>query len=189
LNIPAEFFQGDSVAWHDPAIRSLDGRSITSPDWTLIYYFGGPTIFQVTGTPKGGGWDLTLSPAQTSAMTPSPTPNYAWQAVATSGTQRLTVGSGTARTVRTFQGATAPVDTRSQDEIDLAAVQAAIRARIAGGGIAEYAIGSRRLRNEGMTELLKIEGTIKARIRRSRRRQSIANGQGDPTISYVSFTR
>jgi hypothetical protein len=189
LNIPAEFFQGDSVAWHDAAIRSRDGQSITSPDWVLTYYFGGPTIFEVVGTPNGGGWDLALSPAETAAMTPSATPNYAWQAVATSGAQRITVGSGTTRTVQTFDGATGAVDTRSQDEIDLAAVQAAIRARVAGGAIAEYAIGSRRLRNEGMSELLKLEGVIKARIRRSRRRQSIANGQGDPTISYVSFTR
>lgn len=189
MNIPAEFFQGDSVAWTDAAIRSRDGQSITSPDWTLTYHFGGPTVFEVVGSPSAGGWSFALSSAETAAMTPSERPNYGWQAVATKGAQRLTVGSGHARTVKTFDNATAPVDHRSRDEIDLASVQAAIRARIAGGGIAEYAIGSRRLRNEGLAELLKLEGVIKNRIRRSMRRQSIANGQGDPTISYASFTR
>jgi hypothetical protein len=189
LNIPAEFFQGYSVSWTDSAITARDGQRITSPDWALTYYFAGPTVFNIVGSPSGGAWDFDLSPGETAAMTAADTPNYAWQAVATNGAQKITIGTGQSRAVQNLASATAGFDPRTQDEIDLAAVEAAIRARIAGGAVAEYSIGSRRLRNEGMTELRALAKEIKLRIRRARRRESINNGGGDPFVSYVSFRR
>jgi hypothetical protein len=189
VKIPADIFQGDSVSWHDEPTR-IEGASaltISAPGWTLTYYFAGPTVFNVVGTADGDGWDVALSAAQTLAMTAAADPNYSWQAIATNGANRITVGVGQVRVVANLATATAGFDGRSQDEIDLDAVRAAIRARVSGGGVIEYSIGSRRLRNETLSELRAMEQDLMAKVSKARRKQKIANGEGDPRTSYVSF--
>lgn len=189
MNIPSQIIQGDTVVWTDAPAKDSQGNSITAPDWTLNYYFSGPTVLQVTGVAENDGWKLTLTSAQTGALTEAATgdPNYYWQATAEKAGVRVTLGTGTLRVAKNLATAVAGYDGRSQAEQDLAAVRDAIRARINGGLISEYMIGTRRLKNESMGELLALESRLKLIVSKERQAQSIANGLGDPRTTYVRF--
>lgn len=166
-------------------------QSITSGDYTLTWYFSGPTQFSVVSTANNDGWETTLTSAQTAAMMPvAPplsTPNYYWQATASNASRNVTIGNGSITVLKNLASAPAGFDGRSQAERDLEAVQSAIKARISGGVISEYMIGTRRLRNEPMSELLALESRLKLIIARERRAQLIANGLGDPRNTFVRF--
>lgn len=191
MKIPGSITQGDTVTWRDPPARDNLGATIASPDYTLTWYFNGPTQFSVTSTDNGTGWETTLTSVMTAAMTPVTPPlsgaNYFWQATASNGTRSVTIGNGSLIVLKDLATAPAGFDGRSQSERDLEAVQAAIKARISGGVIAEYTIGTRRLRNEPMSELLALESRLKLIISRERRAQSISNGLGDPRNTFVRF--
>lgn len=188
MKIPAIITQGDSVTWKDAATQDSFGNAITSADWTLTWNFAGPTAgFSVISEPDGPGWITSLSSEQTGAMTPGTNPPYFWHAVASKGTDKITIGSGRLVIDKSLANLSAGYDGRTQAEIDLAAVQSAIRDRVSGGGIQEYWIGTRRLRNEPMSELIALESRLKLIVSRERRAQDIANGLGDPFNVFVRF--
>ena len=187
LEIPAEIVQGNSVTWRDISTQDNLGNAISSADWTLTYYFGGPTTLSVVSTAYSSGWETTLSAAQTAAMNDSQSAAYFWQATVTKATQVITIGSGSLRIVKNLATAVAGFDGRTQTEIDLAAVQAEISARISGGTAIEYTIGTRRLRKEDMAALLTLESSLKRQVYMEKAAQNIANGLGDPRQMYVRF--
>lgn len=187
MEIPSEIVQGNSVTWRDAATTDSLGNAITSADWTLTYYFGGPTTFNVVGTAYSSGWEVSLSAAQTGAMNDSLSANYFWQATVTKASQVITIGNGSLRIIKNLATAVAGFDGRSQTEIDLAAVQAEISSRISGGTTIEYQIGSRRLRKEAMSELLTLESSLKRQVYMEKAAQQMANGLGDPRQMYVRF--
>lgn len=123
----------------------------------------------------------------TAATDPS-TPNYFWQATAGNGSVKHTIGTGQITILKNLASSVAGYDGRTQAEQDLAAVRAAITARVSGGMVAEYAIGSRRLRNEPVEALLALESRLKLMVSKERAAQSIANGLGDPRNTFVRFT-
>lgn len=191
MKIPGSIIQGDTVTWRDAPTRDNLNQTITSGEWTLTWHFNGPTKFSIVATPYEDGWETTISAAQSEQMTPltppSTRPNYFWQATATDGDRTVTIGTGAISVLKNLATAPASFDGRSQAERDLAAVQQAIQARIKGGVIHEYVIGTRRLRNEPMTELLALESRLKLIVSRERRAQLIANGLGDPRNTFVRF--
>ena len=67
-------------------------------------------------------------------------------------------------------------------------MQAAIRAMVAGGAVAEYTIGSRRLKKLPLTELLQLEAKLKAEVKREQAADLAANGLGHPHSLFVRFT-
>lgn len=188
MQIPASIVQGNSVTWRDLSTQDNLGNSITSNDWTLTWYFSGPTTFSVTSTASSTGWETTLSAAQTTAMNESRTPNYYWQATVTKAAQVITIGSGRLTVLKNLASSVAGYDGRTQSEIDLAAVQAEIQARISGGAAIEYTIGTRRLRKEALSELMALESRLKLMVSKERKAQSLANGLGDPRNVFVRFT-
>ena len=192
MNIPGKITQGDTVVWRDVPTKDGLGNQIAAPDWTLTYYFNGPTRFSVVADVNENGWQTTLTSEQTAAMTPVAsvgTPaNYYWQATATNGDQQITIGNGTLTVLQNLATAPASYDGRSKAEKDLAAVQQAIEARINGGVVHEYVIGTRRLRNEPLSELLALESRLKLIVSKERQAQAIANGLGDPRNTYVRFS-
>lgn len=192
MNVPPIITQGDTVTWRDSATSDNLGNSIQSPTWTLVWYFTGHHTLTVTSTAyTGGGWQTSLTSAQTAAFhagPPSGPPNYFWQATASNGSQKVTIGTGTLLVNQDLSTAAVNWDGRTQSEIDLAAVQAAISARVTGGVVAEYSIGSRRLRNEPITALLELESRLKLMVAKEHQAQSIANGLGDPRNTFVRFT-
>ena len=184
MKIPAVIIQGDSASWKDDATQDNQGNAITSAQWALTWYFAGETTLQVNSAASGMGWQTSLSSAQTAAFEAG---EYFWQALASFGAQKITIGSGRLTIKASVASATNGFDGRSQSERDLAAVQAAIRARISGGMVAEYSIGSRRLRNEPMADLLALESRLKLMVMKERQAESMANGLGDPRNTYVRF--
>jgi hypothetical protein len=159
----------------------------SNASWVLTYYIAGPTTaISAVGASDGvGGWNLTLTTGQTGAFSAPGT--YAWQAVATNGSEAITLGSGTFETADRLTGAVVGYVAKSQTEIDLDACQAAIRSRLNGGGVAEYVIGTRRLRYETLTELRAMESALTLKFNREKRAEARANGQGDPRLLHVRF--
>lgn len=179
------------MKWRDVASRDTLGNAISSGDgWTLTYYIRfnrnnhGATA---VGTAYGTGWEFTLSSATTDGFHADDT-GY-WQAVATKAGEKHTLGAGQFQVDENlyYTGTPAAVDDRSQAQKDLDAVQAAIRSIISGGAVAEYTIGTRRLKKMEMADLLTLESSLKAEVKREQKAAMIANGLGNPHNLFVRF--
>lgn len=192
MQIPAKIIQGDTIVWRDIPAKDSLGNQIAAPDWTLTYYFNGPTQFSAVAIANNDGWQVTLTSAQTTAMTPivskGDPENYFWQATASKGSEKVTLGTGTLKVLQNLATAPAGYDGRTEAEKNLAAVQATIKARISGGVVHEYMIGTRRLKNEPMSELLVLESRLKLMVSKEHQEEAIANGLGDPRNTFVRFT-
>lgn len=191
MNFPARITEGDTVKWRDDASTDVFGNAISSQaGWTLTYYFRfnrnnhGATA---VGTAYGQGWQFSLTAATTEGFHADDT-GY-WQAVATKAGETVTLGAGQFEIDANlaYVGTPAAVDNRSQAQKDLDAVQAAIRAMISGGAVAEYTIGSRRLKKMEMADLLTLESSLKAEVKREQKAAMIANGLGNPHNLFVRF--
>lgn len=190
MNFPARITEGDTVKWQTNASVDQLGKAITSADWTLSYYFRfnrnhhGATA---VGTPYGTGWEFSLTATTTEAFHADDT-GY-WQAVATKASEAVTIGSGQFEIDANlaYTGMPAAIDNRSQAQKDLDAVQGAIRAMVAGGAVAEYTIGSRRLKKMELADLLALESSLKASVKREQAAQLQANGLGNPHNLFVRF--
>lgn len=190
MNFPARITEGDTVKWRDDAASDALGNPITSANWTLKYYFRfnrnnhGATA---TGTAYGQGWEFTLSATTTDGFHADDT-GY-WQAVATKGSEAITLGAGQFQIDANlaYTGTPAAIDNRSQAQKDLDAVQAAIRAQISGGAVAEYSIGTRRLKKMEMADLLTLEAKLKSEVKREQAATMVANGLGSPHNLFVRF--
>jgi hypothetical protein len=184
VNIPASITAGDSSTWRDGSSKDLLGNAITSADWTLAYAIRGAVNLTLTGTPYGEGWETTITVAQSTTLTAG---TYYWQAYATKGSNRVTLGSGQLQVAANLSAQSAGYDGRSQAQKDLEAVQAAMRAIITGGAVQKYVIGNRELQKLPMSDLLTLESKLKADVARERRAELIANGLGNPHNLFVRF--
>ncbi|MFZ9336517.1 MAG: hypothetical protein ACO248_11650 [Burkholderiaceae bacterium] len=191
MNIPAQIRAGDTVTWRDEAARDVFGNPIGSGNgWTLTYYFRfnrnnhGATV---VGTAYGQGWEFSLTAATTEGFHADDT-GY-WQAVATKAGETVTLGSGQFQIEANlaYVGTPAAFDNRSQAQKDLDAVQAAMRAIVSGGAVAEYTIGSRRLKKMEMADLIQLESKLKAEVKREQAATMVANGLGSPHNLFVRF--
>ena len=189
MNIPSEIRAGDTIQWRDvPGADNL-GNAISSSDYTLTYYLRTNTASEgatVVGTAYGTGWEFTIAAGTSTAFDAG---QWFWQAVATKTGSTVTMGSGQLTVLRSlsYSGTPGAVDGRSQAQQDLDAVQAAIRAMISGGAVAEYSIGTRRLKKMEMADLLQLEGKLKAEVKREQMADLIANGLGNPHNLFVRF--
>jgi len=189
VNIPATIQAGDTVQWRDDPTADYLGNAVTSTTWTLTYYLRTNTASAgttVVGTAYGLGWAFTLSAAVSATLTAG---TYYFQAIATQGSSSITAGSGqiTVKAALSYTGTPGAYDGRTQSAIDLEAVQAAIRSMVSGGAVQEYTIGNRHLRKMSMSDLLELEGRLKARVYRERIAEDMANGLGNPRNLFVRF--
>lgn len=190
MNIPAQIRAGDTVKWRDVAGADNLGNAISSGGgWSLIYSLRTNTASEgatVTGTAYGTGWEFTISQTTSAAFDAG---QWFWQAIATAGSEKLTLGAGQLEVLAAlnYTGTPGAFDGRTQAQKDLDAVQSAIRSIISGGAVAEYTIGSRRLKKMEMTDLLTLESSLKASVKREQAAQLQANGLGNPHNLYVRF--
>ena len=196
MNIPAQIRAGDTVTWRDEATRDTLGNSIDGSNHGLIYYLRtnhnhqGATVAGVTvpGTPSGTGWTFTIAKATTDGFVADV---WYWQAVATAtvGGAVTTIGAGqmTVLPGLDYTGQPSAFDGRTQAQKDLDAVQAAMRAIVSGGAVAEYSIGSRRLKKMEMADLIQLEAKLKAEVKREQAATMVANGLGSPHNLFVRF--
>jgi len=189
VNIPAQIRAGDTVKWRDAATTDNLGAAVGSADWSLTYYLRTNTASEgatVVGVPFGQGWEFTIAAATSADFDAG---QWYWQAVAEKGAESVTIGAGqlTVLAALDYTGTPGAFDGRSQAQKDLDAVQSAIRAIVSGGAVAEYSIGTRRLKKMEMTDLLALESKLKAEVKREQAAELQANGLGNPHNLYVRF--
>jgi len=189
VQIPATIRAGDTVKWRDVAGVDNLGNEISSGTWTLTYYLRTNTASEgatVVGAAYGTGWEFTIA-ASTSAGFDAG--DWYWQAQATSGSDKVTLGAGQLQVLAalSYTGTPGAVDGRTQTQIDLDAVQAAIRSLISGGAVQQYSIGNRQLSRYRLEELMALESKLKAEVKREQMAELMANGLGNPHNLFVRF--
>lgn len=184
VNIPSTIVAGDSVTWRDEAAADSLGSAITSATHTLTYAIRGAQNLTLTGTAYLTGWQTSATAAQTIALTGT---TYYWQAYATAGVDRITLGSGRLTVNKNLSTQTAGADLRSQTQIDLDSVEAAIRAMISNQAVQEYTIAGRSIKKMALADLIMLRDQLRYQLVQERKRELIANGQGDPHSLFVRF--
>jgi len=189
MTIPATIRAGDTVAWRDDATTDSLGNAVTSAAWSLSYFLRSATAgagLTVTSTAYGTGWTTTISAAASAGLAAGV---FYFQARATSGSDAHTLwtGSTTVLAALNYSGTPGAFDGRTQSQIDLEAVQSAIRALISGGAVKKYAIGTRSTEKFTLAELMELEARLKARVQRELAAELMANGLGNPRNLFVRF--
>lgn len=189
MNIPAQITAGDTVKWRDVATKDNLGNTIDSAGYTLTYWLRTNTAGEgvsAVATAYGTGWETTLSAATTAGFDAG---HWFWQAIATQGSTKVTLGSGQLDVVASLSYAGAPgaFDGRTQAHQDLDAVDAAIRAIVSGGVVQEYSIGGRRLKKYDLAELQVLRSRLIAEVKREQAAASVAQGLGNPHNLFVRF--
>lgn len=184
MNIPDQIVQGDSISWKDSGSQDNLGNSITPGDWALSYSLRGPSSIDLTASVSGSEWLTTVSKTQSASLEAG---TYYWQAYASKGSDRVTIGAGKIKIVPNVFDQSEPYDGRSQAQKDLDAVQSAMRAMISGGGVIEYTIGNRQVKKMSLTDLMTLESQLKAAVAREKAAESMANGLGNPRKLLVRF--
>jgi len=188
VKIPSQIRAGDTIKWRDEAGVDNLGNEITSASWTLTYYLRTNTASEgatVVGSAYGTGWELTIAAATSAGFDAG---DWYWQAIATSGSEKVTLGAGQLEVLAalSYAGTPGAFDGRSQAQQDLDAVQAAIRS-IVSGGAKQYTIGSRSFTKLDLSELMERESKLKAEVKREQMADLIANGLGNPHNLFVRF--
>ena len=192
MKIPPQLTAGTTVTWDDTPTTDNLGTPLDPAAYTLTYYFRFNEVFSAvttTATAVDGNWRTTLSAATTGTMSAG---TWYWSAVATGiadPTIKHELGRGQLDVAAslTYAGSTKAYDGRTQAEKDLAAVQSAIRTLMQGGSVQEYRIGTRSIKRYDLSELIMLEGRLKAEVKREQTAQLIANGLGNPRNMFVRF--
>jgi hypothetical protein len=193
VKIPAQLAAGDSVSWTDAQFTDNNGNTVNALAYGLTYSFRGPIAaanVDVVGTASGTGWLVALTTAASAAMNNgASTLTWFWQAYATKSGSRILAGEGRLLVKPNLMGAStgATFDGSTDAEQILAAITAEIKARLSGGATIEYSIGTRSLKKEPMTELIKLKEKYGAIVSREQRAARLANGLGNPTRVGVRF--
>ena len=146
MTFPTTVRAGDYVQWRIPASQDVFGNSISSPDWSVVYYLRtntGPVGATVNSSAYVDGFQFTIASNVTATFTAG---NWFYQAVANkSGAEKQTKYTGKFEVLASleYSGTALNYDGRTQVEKDLATIQTAIRNIISGGVVQEYKIGTR----------------------------------------------
>ena len=189
-DLPSIIVAGTTIEWVDEATTAGINETISSLDWTLEYYLRTNTASEghtVTGTQYSNstGWQFTISATDSAGLDAG---NWFWSARAFKSGKVFEIGSGELVVKQSLQytGTPSAIDNRTQTEIDLDAVTAAIRAIIADKA-AKYSIGGRSFERINLPELRAREAELKARVFSEKRYSLKSQGLGDPKNLYVHF--
>lgn len=186
MNIPKTLVAGDSATWKDSRTCDNLRNSISSPDWTLHYAIRGPSVLDITAQDENGVWVSRVLATDSLPLVPG---RYYWQAYATKGTERITLGSGDIDIMPNLGTAEINFDGRTQAKKDLDSCQAAIRSLLTGGAVRKYVIAGREVEKMSVADLLVLESNLKGQVLRENRQKKIASGQGDPMSVLVRFRK
>ena len=190
MTFPAEIRAGDFIQWRIAATKDKFGNSISSPDWSVIYYLRtnlAPQGVSVNSTAFSDGFQFSIDSNISSTFLQG---DWFYQAIANkSGTQKQTIASGAFKVLKSleFTGTALHYDGRSQLEKDLETIQTAIRNIVSGGVVQEYKIGTRSAKKYELSELIMLESRYKAELVREKQAELIANGLGNPRATFVRF--
>ena len=190
MTFPNEIRTGDYVQWRIPASQDVFGNSISSPDWSVVYYLRtntGPLGATINSSAFNDGFQFTIASNVTATFTVG---TWFYQAVANkSGAEKQTIYTGQFKVLESleYSGNAVNYDGRSQVEKDLEVIQTAIRNIISGGAIQEYKIGTRNAKKYELSELIMLEARYKAELVREKQAELIDNGLGNPRATFVRF--
>jgi hypothetical protein len=166
---PGDIIAGDTLTW-----KRGFGNYPASAGWTLAYVLNSPTTRIVVNSAdisaEGDDFLVQIPSSETKTWAPG---TYQWLAVvqlAAAGpnpAQRFTVALGRINIAFDLLDATAPQDTRSQNEIALANIDAML-AGVASSGVEEYTINGRMLRRYSLAELRALRSDFASRVRQER---------------------
>ena len=189
-DLPSEIVAGTTIEWVDEATTAGINETISSPDWTLEYFLRTNTASEghiATGTQyqNSTGWQFTISATDSAGFAAG---DWFWSARAFKSGKVFEIGNGELLVKQSLQytGTPSAIDNRTQTEIDLDAVTAAIRAIIADKA-AKYSIGGRSFERINLPELRAREAELKARVFSEKRYSLKSQGLGDPKNLYVHF--
>lgn len=185
MNIPESFRAGDTSQWIDPPI-SINGVTYGSSDYALSYIIAGPVApITLTATADGAGWKTSIGLVESEQIVAG---SYAWQAVLTSATQRITVASGRLTVNANLAEAIAGFDPRSIAEKALAEAEAALaQYHATGGKVKEYVIGQRSMKFADSTQILQEISYWRTEVAKERNKARIAAGLGGGNTLGVMF--
>lgn len=183
MNIPGLIYAGDTVTWTEQATAEHNSGSWTRT--VALRHSTDADALNVTGVANAaGGWDFTITAAQSKTLGVG---TIYWHDVITSGAVRKTQGTGTLQVQANIAGTGTTFDGRSQAQIDLEAVRAAMRAIVTGGATQEYSIGNRSLKKMSMPDLIALEDKLKTDVARQARADRLAKGMNSGRAVFVRF--
>lgn len=192
MAIPPSITSGLDAVWSDAETVDVFGEAVTSSTHSLTYYLRINTFGEgatATGVAFGTGWRVTLPAATTASFEPSK--NWFFQSILTKtadGTKsEYSRGQIEVKPSLAYSGAPTGFDGRTQAQIDLDAVKAAIRSLINGGAVQEYKIGNRNLKRYDLSELIELQSRLKSIVARENKAKLMASGLGDPHNLYIRF--
>ena len=190
MAFPQSIRAGDFIQWNIPASQDYYGNSISSPDWSVVYYLRtniGPVGATVNSSQYNDGFKFEIASNVTATFTAG---DWYYQAVANkSGAEKQTIYTGSFEVLKSleYSGTALNYDGRTQLEKDLAVIQTAIRNIINGGAVQEYKIGTRSAKKYELKDLLMLESRYKAELVREKQAEMIDNGLGNPRATFVRF--
>ena len=190
MAFPQSIRAGDFIQWNIPASQDYYGNSISSPDWSVVYYLRtniGPVGATVNSAAYNDGFKFEIASNVTATFT---TGNWYYQAIANkSGAEKQTIYSGSFEVLPSLEYTSTALnyDGRTQVEKDLEVIQTAIRNIINGGVVQEYKIGTRSAKKYELSELIMLEARYKAELVREKQAEMINNGLGNPRATFVRF--
>jgi len=190
VTFPQKVIAGDFLQWRIPASQDVFGNSISSPDWSVVYYLRTNTSSEgatVNSSAYNDGFEFSIAAATTANFDAG---NWFYQAVANkSGQQTQTIyrGSFEVFATQSYSGTPTAYDGRTQLQKDLDSVETAIRTIMSGGAIKEYKIGTRNAKKYELSELIMLKSLLKAELIREQQAELIANGLGNPRATFVRF--
>ena len=189
MKFPNSFRAGDYVQWRLPSTTDNFNDPISSPDWSVTYYFRTNAEFEGASTTSSAyldGFQFTLASNVTEGFEAG---KWFYQAVADkSGAEKQTIATGSFQVLPslTFSGSNPEaIDGRTQLQKDFEAVEAAIRAIVSGGVVKKYKIGNRDVEKYELAELIMLRDKYKSMLVREQKAEMIANGLGNPHNLYV----
>lgn len=173
---PEKITAGDTVSWK----KSLPDHP--APDWVLSYALVN-AAGQITLTASADGTDhlLTIASEISSGYLAG---RYRWQAYATKGDERRTVGEGTIEVLPDFASQAGGYDDRSHAEQVLEALEAMIVGRAAKNQLSQT-IRGRSIQYLSPSELIVWRDRYRAEVVRERRARRIKQGLGHSGIIKV----
>lgn len=169
--LPSEITAGTTVKF-----KRTPSDHPSNDGWTLTLYIAGATKLTVVGVADGlGGYDFTLTPANTDDLTPPG--NYDWFERASKGGEVYdsrtspTLRSGVVKVLRDVATA-ADGDFQSFEEKSLAALQASLTASLT-DDIQDYQIAGRAVRLIPLDEKYAMMNTFRQSIELRRRKGRI----------------
>ena len=122
MNFPQTIRAGDFIQWNIPASQDYYGNSISSPDWSVVYYLRtntAPLGSTINSSAYNDGFKFEISSNVTATFVAG---NWFYQAVANkSGAQKQTIYTGSFEVLKSleYSGTAVNYDGRSQVEKDL----------------------------------------------------------------------